>query len=740
MLERNLAANGGVGEPVMVAQISAAAFQVTRVPPLLGRTLVEADEKLGSPAVVVLGHRLWQTRFGGDQAVVGHTVRLGDIKATVVGVMPEGFAFPVDDNLWIPLRSGELVREPGHDALPVFGRLAPGATLRDAQAEVSLVAARAAASFPDRYAHLTPQVLPYANAIIWLSPDLFVRAGVHSINAFAVLFLLLICGNVALLVFTRAATREREILVRTALGATRGRILAQLVVEALVLATLAAGLGLTATNVLLKGAAEMFSAGPDRWPFWFNGGLSPTTAIYAGVLTILAATIVGVVPGLKVIGRRMSDRLRQSSAGGGGLRMGGVWTGLIVAQIAATVVFSATAYVVHRQAAYIASVKPVFPTAKYLSVRLEMDPEGPAEETTETVPERYRQRYADAVRELERRLSAEATVAGVTVAEQLPLAPTPNLRAIEVDGATPEEPSSRWKVGASAVAPDFFEVFQMPVLAGRSFDSRDLNESANTVVVNNLFVDQILGGRNAIGRRIRYESLQDADKSRSPVEPGPWLEIVGVVRDLAPGDRAPLNLDNPARPRLYRALSPSQKSYPLYLAVHARIDPQSLTPALRRIAAEVSPTLRLHDILPLDNATSEDARFWRVFTNLILLGSAIALALSLAGIYSVMSVTVSRRTREIGVRVALGAPAPRLIAEIFRRPFIQVAAGVIVGCVLVGAVVAFASRGSGVAMARHAALLLAYGIAMMGVCALACIGPILRALRVEPIEALKNDV
>ena len=143
---------------------------MTRVPPLLGRTLVEADENLGSPAVVVLGHRLWQTRFGGDQAVVGRTVRLGDTRATVAGVMPEGFAFPVDDNLWTPLRSGELVREPGHDALKVFGRLAPGATLREAQAEAALVAARATASFPDRYAQLTPQVLPYANSIIWLPP------------------------------------------------------------------------------------------------------------------------------------------------------------------------------------------------------------------------------------------------------------------------------------------------------------------------------------------------------------------------------------------------------------------------------------------------------------------------------------------------------------------------------------------------------------------------------------------
>src|SRR5262245_29400000 len=138
VLERNLAVEGGVAEPMMVAQISPAAFRMTRVPPLLGRTLVEADENSGSPTVVVLGHRLWQTRFGGDRAVVGRTVRLGNIQATIVGVMPEGFAFPVDDNLWTPLRSGELVREPGHDALKVFGRLAPGATLKEAQAEAAL--------------------------------------------------------------------------------------------------------------------------------------------------------------------------------------------------------------------------------------------------------------------------------------------------------------------------------------------------------------------------------------------------------------------------------------------------------------------------------------------------------------------------------------------------------------------------------------------------------------------------
>jgi hypothetical protein len=283
-----------------------------------------------------------------------------------------------------------------------------------------------------------------------------------------------------------------------------------------------------------------------------------------------------------------------------------------------------------------------------------------------------------------------------------------------------------------------FEVFQMPVVAGRTFDLRDQNENANTVVVNSVFVDRILGGRNAVGQLIRYKSVEPADDRHAPAKPGPWLEIIGVVRDLVPDAGAPLNLDNPARPRLYHCLNASRGSNPLYLAVQAKTDPQSLGLTLRRVAGEVSPMLRLHDILPLDHAINVDARFWRVFANIFMLGSAIVLFLSLAGIYSVTSFAVSRRTREIGVRVALGAPAPRVIASIFRGPLLQVAAGVVIGCGLL-AVLAFARSGSGVAMARQAAVLVAYGMAVMGVCVLACVGPALRALRVDPVEALRED-
>ncbi len=668
---------------------------------------------------------------------MGRVVRLGDARATVVGVMPEGFAFPIYHSLWTPLRPGDLPRAPGLGALRLFGRLAPGVTLAEAQAELTTLVARAAEEFPEQYADLMPQVLPYAESIISIPPDILVRAGIYSVNVFAALFLILCCGNVALLMFARAATREKEILVRCALGASRGRIVMQFFAEALVLGALAALLGLAATSHGLKLVLGALSTESDSWPFWLEGGLSPTTLTYAVLLTFAAAATVGVLPGLKITRRGMGARLREATAGGGGLQMGGIWTGVIITQIAATVLFTAVAFVTQNQASRLASIEAAFPAEQYLTVRLEMDRESTTEEWSDTYEEDFLQRYSATVRELKRQLAMEPAVEDVTLAEKLPLMGHP-VRLIEVDEAVAGDPSSGtgFRVGTAAVDLDSFEVFQTSILYGRNFDSRDLVKGANTVVVNRLFVDQILAGRNAIGRRIRFKS----GDSRFRTELEPWFEIVGVVPDLVLDAKAPLNMDNPARALVYRPLSPVQpQGYPLYLAAHVRGDPNSLAPMLRRIARDVSPRLRLHDILPLNRVTGEDARSWHLFANVVLMGSVTALFLSLAGIYSVMSFTVSRRTREIGVRVALGAQVPRLIADIFRRPLGQVAAGIVLGFVLLGAVMALAGSGSGAAIAKHAGLLFAYGIAMMGVCALACIGPILRALRVEPVEALRDD-
>ena len=311
---------------------------------------------------------------------------------------------------------------------------------------------------------------------------------------------MVVCGNVALLMFARAATREREILVRRALGAARSRIVMQLFAEALVLAAIAAVLGLTATDFALKWVLAAMSTEAEGWPFWFEGGLSATTLTYSAWLTLLAAVVAGVVPALKITRTNMEAGLRQASAGAGGIRMGGIWTGVIVAQIAGTVLFTAVAYVVQRQAAGIASAKAAFPAEQYLAVRLEMDRDGLTEERANTVDESFLRRYEATARELEQRVAAEASVAGVTLAERLPLMPSGG-GVIELDDAGPSESVTGRElfVTTTAVDPDFFDVFQTPVLAGRGFAPHDTAVGANTVVVNQLFVEQD-PGRPECGR------------------------------------------------------------------------------------------------------------------------------------------------------------------------------------------------------------------------------------------------
>ncbi|HJU65108.1 MAG TPA: ABC transporter permease, partial [Gemmatimonadaceae bacterium] len=656
--------------------------------PVLGRTLLEADEQPGAPAVAVIGYDVWTTRFARDRAVIGRTVRLGRTETVVVGVMPQGFAFPVAQNVWIPLRLRALdhARREG-PAINVFGRLAPGVTLADAQAELSTGGRVAAAEFPHTHGQLRPRVMPYARSILDVSG--WASLAVMSINVPLLMLIVLICGNVALLMFARAATRESEIAVRSALGASRRRIIMQLFAEALVLGGVAAVVGLAAAGFGMRwvmGVAAALEGMQSRakLPFWFDDRLSPITMLYAVLLTVLGAVIAGVVPGLKVT-RGLGARLKQVTAGGGGLRFGGVWTAVIIAQVAVTVAFPAVAYFVRRDAVQIRSVTVGFPAEEYLSVRLEMDRESSGG-SFDTSAAAFQARFTSAYRELERRLATEPAVTGITYADRFPRMYHPH-RLIEVDdgGAAPLVPPwPAYRVSSASVDPEFFDAVGVPILAGRKFASRDHESDARVVIVNQSFVERVLGGRNPIGRRLRYVHFEEWSNSR-PLEPGPWHEIIGVVRDMGMAVGADVGTEAGTDPKVagfYHPVAPGG-AYPAHMALHVRGEPRSFAPRLRELAAATDPTLRLYDIMPLDLVNQPELAFLSLWFRLLLLVSGIALILSLAGIYSVMAFTVARRTREIGIRVALGANSRRVIAVIFRRPLIQVALGVVGGALIV---------------------------------------------------------
>lgn len=729
LIERNLITSDDDSRPVEVAEISASAFRVAPEPPLLGRALENADERPGAPAVAVIGHDLWQSRFGGDPNVVGRVVQLGRAPTVVVGVMPEGFAFPVAQRLWTPLRLSPLEYPRGEGpALKLFGKLTPGATLNDAQAELTMWGRRAAADFPVTHGNLRPRILPYAKSVALVGgSELFVA---WSSYGFFIMLVVLVCGNVALLVFARAATREGELVVRHALGASRRRIIAQLFAEALVLCGLSAAVGLAAAGFgvrLLVRAIE--SNLGQRLPFWFHADLSLSTILYAVALTVLGAAVSGVLPGLKVT-RGLEARLRQAAAGAGGLTFGGIWTLVIVAQIAVTLGFPIVAFNVRRDAVNTLTMTADFPAAEFLSARIALDRELLLGSDTSSAG--FAAHRQTIVRELERRLLGEPDVVGVTLADRLPRMDHPP-RRIEVDagGAAAENPSfpGGYRTSFATVDPDYFEVLGAPVRAGRPFNASDLSSDSRVVLVNESFVRLVLGGRNAIGRQLRSRFATRESKT-GDWKPGPWLEIIGVVPDLG--------MSKATDPKVAGVYHPLEMDVdtPLHIAVHVRgDDAAAFEPRLRAVAAAVDPTLRIDNVARMDRLSDAGIAFSSFWVRLVAVLSAVALMLSMAGIYAVMSFTVARRTREIGIRVALGASPRRVAAAVFARPLTQVGIGIVAGGVIT------VLLGGDIEDTTPRALLgaLGYAVLMLCVCLLACIVPTRYALQIQPTEALRTD-
>ncbi len=718
---RNLMITEGLAEPVSTAEVSAAAFRVLRVPPVLGRTLVESDEQAGAPPVAVIGYDLWQSRFKGDSGVVGRTVRLTGAPSTIVGVMPDGFAFPRTQELWVPLR----IDVSGYDrrqgmAIRIFGRLAPGASLEQARTELTNLGRIAAADFPRTHQHLRPQLFTFAESVRAIGgpgQSMTLLTG----NVFVMMLLVLVCVNVGLLMFARAATREAEIIVRSALGASRRRIVMQMFAEALVLGGVAAVVGLTAAGWGVRWGLDLMRVhltdGSGNLAFWVDGKLSPLTFAYTALLTLLAAAIAGILPGLKIT-HNIGNRLKHATAGAGGTQFGGMWTAVIVVQLAVTMGFPVATFFVRKGAVRLETQPLPFPVDRYLSVRLEMDrvPTEPGADTSEAAS---RARYVAAAQKLETRLESEPGVAGVVFAQHLPQQYHPN-NQVEVDeGAVATQDERGHRVGRSAVDPKYLRVLGVSMLAGRWFNTSEARPDARVAVVNKAFVDRVMGGKNPIGRRIRY--VWDP-------KPQPWFEIIGVAPDV--GVRSgwgPAGIYHP----LVRT-----SMYPLNAAIHVRGDPRAFAPRLRAIATEVDVTLRLTDLMPLKDVVNGEVRFIRFWVTLTTIVSAVVLVLSLVSIYAVMSFAAARRTREIGVRVALGASPGRVVRAVFRQPLRQLGMGLLAGTVLVWALTG--GTDNGVPTPTELLTLGAYTTLMAVVCLIACVVPTRRALAVQPTEALRD--
>lgn len=709
LFERNLVTDDRRVEPIQGAEITASAFRLMGTAALLGRTLTAGDEQPSAPPVAVLGYTVWKTRFGSDPNVLGRTVKLGTATATIVGVMPEGFGFPVNQRIWTPLRIDASALAPlTGPAVSIFGRLAPGASIADARAELGTIAARVAATNPEVYKNLRPRITAYAKPLLESGEALIIKRVLYGVNGVFVLLLAIICANVATLVFARSATRGWEITVRTALGASRGRIVTQLFIEALVLTGAAALLGLALARLSLRWGLGLI--GSESLPFWINDSLSWTTVAYTAVLMLFAAAVVGILPALRITRINIQDALRSESAACSTLRFGAFWTAIIVVQVAITVAFLPLAAGGVFESNRFRERADGIGADRYLTAGVSMDHEDHGGD-----PAAFDARARLSFDALERRLLAEPGVEQVAFADRLPVMDQFKYR-IEVEPLAAGAQTSQARTTIVRVSHGFFATFGTSVVAGRDFGPLDFDRG-HVLVVNQSFAHYVLGDRNPVGRRVRILGGEI-----STLATPDWYEIVGIVKDF--GWQLPRPEEQSA---MYLPRLPTTGAG--NLAVRVR-NPEGFAARLRTVAIDVDPRIRLTDLQPLADVGGGEAKMNWTLTWVAWLISSIVLLLSATGIHALMSFTVSRRTREIGIRIALGARPGRIVAGIFSRAFLQIGLGIVAGTALA------TLWGVG---SLQILLLLGANAVMLLVGLAACAVPLRRALSINPTEALRAE-
>jgi putative ABC transport system permease protein len=713
-IAHNLIAPGAETMAVPIAQITASGMALTRVRPQLGRILAPSDELPSSPPVLVVSHRAWQGQFAGDPNIIGRVVMLSGVGHEVVGVMPEGFAFPIDHRYWVPLTVDSIARSnDSRSTMYSFGRLADGVSFEQAEAELKRLSEshgkpEGGASTPSE---ARARVVPYSHEHVDLSD-----AGLLQVVQLARLvtgaLAFIVAINLAILFHARTVTRAGELAVRTALGASRARLLAQLYLEALALALVGATVGLGVSALVLQ-YIQSFAREAGRVPFWIEFSLSPATAINALVLAALTALIVGVIPGLKATGARVTAAL--SGLDGRAPRLGRVWTTMVVMQVAAAVAVLPVACFVTWQTLQMEFIGPGFDAHKFIVTRVGLpDDDGQPD----------RKRVTEDLRQLMTSLEAEPGVAAVTFSTFLP-----GFSAgaqIEFDQKTPAAAPAPWYISRLDVATDMLDVYGATLLAGRTFNAAD-TASSRAVVVNENFTKWLPPGANPLGTRFRY--VMD---SQRPTPDSALFEIVGVIRDL-PRTPEALNLDTPAV-----VFHPAELGavHPVFLSLRydQQLPSDAIEQRIRELSSAVDPALQVRSVQSLTKYYAQVRGLWRMISWSAAIATLSGLMLSAAGMYALMSFAVAQRTREIGIRVALGARPSRLFLSIFGRAFRQLATGIGVGWL----VAALAIAAFGLELTAAIGLLAAVAAIMLVVGLLAAIGPARRSLRIHAAEALRS--
>jgi predicted permease len=709
-------------------------FPSLGVRPLLGRDFTAEDNREGAEKVAIIGYAIWQRDFGGSDAVVGKAVRINGAPATIVGVMPQGFAFPVNEELWVPLFSEFPVRprnDPRANNPAVLGVLKPGVSVDQANAEFAGFARRFAEAYADtNKAFNTAEIKPLIESFTPLP----IRGTLLTMLAFCVGVLLIACVNVMNMQFARASLRARELAVRSSLGATRGRLVRQMLTESLLLAGIGAAVGIGVALAAVDRLSATLRGMENPPPSWMTFDIDgPVLACSVGAM-LLAAVVSGLLPAWMSSRANVVQALRDGGRGHTGQRVGLVTRGLVVFQIGVTCILLIGAMLQVRSILKQQTIDYGYDTTSIMSARMGlMDGDYPTGEARRLFFDRL-------LRELREQPEFEA----VALTSRFRMVFSGS-GPVELEGKEYKEKRDRPNANFEQVTGSFFEVTGQRVLEGRSFDEGDLDSKLPVAIVNAAFARKHFGNESPIGRRFRS---MDGNTS----QPGPWRTIVGVASTIRM--QGPFNIPNVDDTGYYVPFysNPSGPVQPEPFAsqfASVIVKPRggqradSLANPLRREVAKVDPNLPLYFVdTPKKNLDGFVAPN-RVIATMFSIFGIVAVVLASVGIYGVMAFAVSQRTQEFGVRMALGADRRRILGMVLRQGSRQVAIGVALGLALALTITTLGREAIGNILfgvsARDPFTFAAVLLLVVAVSLVATLVPARRATRVDPMVTLRAE-
>ena len=692
------------------AFITANGLTTLGVQPVLGRLFREDEDEPGAPMAIILGYHVWQDRFDRSRDVLGQSLHVNGESATIIGVMPEGFRFPLRQDVWIPLRMNALeIDRNGGTSLDVYGRLREGVTSDQALVEFGGIGERLAAQYPETNEGLGVTMLPFTLEYIGEEAQGLL------ITMMAAVFLVLIvaCANVANLLLARAALRAKEVAVRTALGASRLRVIFQLLAEALALSLVAAVLGAGIAWVGIDWFDNIVQATDP--PYWLIFRLDPPIVLFVAAVGIVSGVMSGVIPAIKASSSAPHEILQDQSRGSSSLRIGRLTRALVVVDFAFSAAVLVVAGLMIKSVSNLRDIDLGFASEDVFKARVGlMEIDYPTQES--------RSLFFD---ELLLRLEDKPGVRSAALATALPGVGF-GVRSYGVQGESyasdRDYPRGRW----AEVSPGFFETFDVSIISGRGFTDEDMAGGLPVVIINESLAARHFGGEDPLGRQIR-SGLENSV--------APWMSVVGVVPDLWLG-----GIGNPGAEHAGMMVPLAQHGQ-RFMTVAIRADgaPLALTTMVRDQVAAIDPDVPIYFVDTVAGEIRSETWFFRTFGTLFTVFGAIALFLASVGLYGVMSFGVSRRTQEVGIRMALGAQGRQVERLILRQGLGQIVVGLAIGL----GVAAVLSRGVAILLFEvepwDPAIFAVIGVVLTATGVLASLIPARRATGIDPATALRYE-